>query len=270
VIEELLKIYEEGRVNPGTPECMFAETLIFSEGWMLRAATKSWLDGRGEAAFAFLPFPPGVVAYSEGQLYTPFRKRARADALGEAHTHVDGIVGQFSIDGSKSGVTIDPDCRYLAVFEAKMYGGLSRGVTNAPGYDQVARTAACMIHGMLEAVMEPGCPLAGICESLAVPGESKQGQAPAAYLVVLYPEDNERIVPGQYTQDDLHARIAARVERYVAAREYGTPQARFFSEWEAVLPRIEVAFVTWEQVVAGIDDPDLRAFYELCRRFNGG
>jgi hypothetical protein len=80
MIEELLRIYEEGRVNPGSPACMSAGTLIFNEGWMLRAATHSlrsvqvpaWLEGRGEAAFAFLPFPPGVVAYSEGQLYTQY------------------------------------------------------------------------------------------------------------------------------------------------------------------------------------------------------
>jgi len=87
----------------------------------------------------------------EAQLYTPFRKRARADPLGEANTHVDGIVGRFTIAGSKSGITLDPGCRYLAVFEAKMpTGGLSRGVTNVRDYDQVSRTAACMIHGMLE------------------------------------------------------------------------------------------------------------------------
>jgi hypothetical protein len=128
MIQELLTIYEEGRTNPGTPECMFAETLIFNEGWMLRAATHSlrsvqvpaWLEERGHSAFGFLPFPPGAMVYSEAQLYTPFRKRARADPLGEANTHVDGIVGQFTITGSKTGITLDAGCRYLAVFEAKM------------------------------------------------------------------------------------------------------------------------------------------------------
>jgi hypothetical protein len=94
--EGLLAIYEQARINPDTPECIFAETLIFSEGWMLRAATHSlrsvqvpaWLEERGHSAFGFLPFPPGVVAYSEAQLYTPFRKRARADPLGEARPSV--------------------------------------------------------------------------------------------------------------------------------------------------------------------------------------
>jgi len=129
-----------------------------------------------------------------------------------------------------------------------MYSGLAQGVTHALGYDQVARTAACMIHGMLEAEAAKDC---------------------AAHLVALYPEDSRLIDPARYTYDHLHVRIAVRVEGYLAAREYGTPEARFFSEWEAVLPRIEVAFVTWEQVVAAVGDPALGRFYGLCRRFNG-
>ena len=208
----------------------------------------SWLEGRGYSGFGFLPFPPGVVAYSEAQLYTPFRKRARADPLGEANTHVDGIVGQFTIAGSKSGITLEPGCRYLAVFEAKMYSGLSRGVANVRDYDQVSRTAACMIHGMLEADAASDC---------------------AAHLVVLYPADNERIVPEQYTEGYLHAQIAGRVEGYRTVEGYGAPETRFFRAWEDALPRIEVAFVTWEDAVEGIGDAELGAFYGLCRRFNG-
>ena len=157
MIRELLTIYEEGRINPGSPECMFAETLIFNEGWMLRAAMRAWLEGRGRSGLGFLPFPPGVVAYSEAQLFTPFPRRPKGDRLGEGNTHVDGIVGQFTIAGSKSGITLDAECRYLAVFEAKMYSGLSRGVANVRDYDQVSRTAACMIHGMLEAGAAEDC-----------------------------------------------------------------------------------------------------------------
>ena len=53
---------------------------------------------------------------------------------------MDGIVGQFTIAGSKSGITLDAGCRYLAVFEARMYSGLSRGAANVGEYDQVSRT----------------------------------------------------------------------------------------------------------------------------------
>ncbi len=77
---------------------------------------------------------------------TPLFASARADPLGEGNTQLDGIVGQFAITGSKGGATLDPGCRCLAVFEAKMpAGGLVRGVTNVPGCDQVSRRAACMM-----------------------------------------------------------------------------------------------------------------------------
>jgi len=92
--------------------------------------------------------------------------------------------------------------------------------------------------------------------------------APTAPLVVLYPEDNKKIVPGKYTDSYLHAQIAARGEGYLAVEGYGAAAARFFRAWEEVLPRIAVAFVTWEEVVDAIGDAALGAFYGLCRRFN--
>jgi hypothetical protein len=64
--------------------------------------------------------------------------------------------------------------------------------------------------------------------------------------------------------------IAARAEGYLAVEGYSAPEARFFCAWEEVLPRIELSFVTWEQVVEGIGDGDLATFYSLCRRFGGG
>jgi len=39
-------------------------------------------------------------------------------------------------------------------------GGLSRGVANVRAYDQLSRTAACMIHGMLEEAVLPRIELA--------------------------------------------------------------------------------------------------------------
>jgi hypothetical protein len=47
-------------------------------------------------------------------------------------------------------------------------------------------------------------------------------------------------------------------------------EARFFRTWEDALPRIELSFVTWEEVVEAIADGDLATFYSLCRRFGGG
>jgi hypothetical protein len=155
-------------------------------------------------------------------------------------------VGDFQIV-DKSGATLLPDWRYLAVFEAKVYSPLSNGTKNAPGYDQVSRTAACMVHAILA---------------------SENANDRTAYLVVLYPADNHKIHPGQHTATDVERQIANRVRDYQAFGKHGKPTARFFDEWRIVLPRIQIQFWTWEDVLAEIDSNELNRFYDLCLQFN--
>jgi hypothetical protein len=250
MLAELLTIYDESRVNPGPPECLFAETLIFSEGWLLRAVLRQWKDHPSAAQFDFLPFPTSARLYSEGQLYTPFKRRRQSDNHAENNTHVDGIVGDFGLaGGSRSGIVVSPDCTYLAVFEAKMDSPLSTGVKNAPQYSQVARTAACMIHAMIEAE----------CTEDFVP-----------YLVVLYPAHNKDIKLAHYTRAHIEAQIAERIQGYLGPAGPTGADARFFREWRQGLNRLCIRFLTWEKVVAEIDNVDLDRFYGLCKRFNRG
>ena len=246
MLHELLEIYHKSRVNPGKPECIFAETLMFNEGWLLRGVLREWQRWTQPAPFPFLPFPKGIVVYSEAQLYTPFKARFQGDKRAEGHTHADGIVGDFQIVG-KSGVVLNPDFRYLTVFEAKMSSALSKGTKHAPDYDQVSRTVASMIHAILE---------------------SGSAGDRVAHLVVLYPADNNKIHPGRYTKDHAKERIAARVRGYLSAKGHDQPDARFFAEWRHVLPRIHIQFLTWEDVIAEIENGYLDRFYTLCKHFN--
>lgn len=247
MLPELLKIYNESRINPGEPKCLFAETLIFNEGWMLRAVLKEWLSASQRSRFGFLPFPPGAKVYSEAQLYTPFKARYRGDQQAESHTHVDGIVGDFELSDSKSGIRLSPDFRYLAVFEAKIYSPLSKGTKNAPHFDQVSRTAACMSHAILEA--------------------GPKGDY-AVHLVVLYAAGNKKVHPGQYTSAYVEEQIAERIQGYLPSDERSEPSARFFGEWKSVLSRIQIQFLTWEDVLAEITNDELNQFYRLCKKFN--
>ena len=57
MLQELLQIYDQSQVNAGKPECSFAETLIFNEGWLLRAVLKEWQDQPSSSGLDFLPFP---------------------------------------------------------------------------------------------------------------------------------------------------------------------------------------------------------------------
>jgi len=36
MLKELFELYKAGLVNKEAPECLFPETLIFNEGWLLR------------------------------------------------------------------------------------------------------------------------------------------------------------------------------------------------------------------------------------------
>ena len=242
VIEELLCIYEESRLNRGQPESLFNPTLIFNEGWLLRAVLRQWKLVPGKSCLPFLPFPTDATIYSEGQLYSPFAPRQRGDNLAEAHTHVDGIVGDFSIGATKSGIDAHADCRYLAAFEAKLYSRIANGIRYASAYDQVSRTVACVINAFVRA----GC------------------RGPyTVHFVVLHPADNAGINPARYGKTYLEQQIATRVQ------DFGLPPtAAFVRGWRAVLDTIQLSFVTWEEALAEIGNDQLEQFYQLCQRFN--
>ena len=247
MLKELLGVYEAGLINPGKPECLFPETDIFNEGWLLRLVLSEWLTGSGGSGFEFLPFPEGVRAYSEGQLYTPFKARFRADKLAESNTRVDGIVGDFSIEDTKSGIVLAPDLRFIAVFEAKLYARIAPGVTNAPWYDQVSRTAACLINSTLDA---------------------KPAGSYDAYPVVLYVEDKGRINPDLYTPDHVEKQIARRVQGFLKTGEPGSAVEQFARGWRDAFNNLRIHFHTWEEVLTDIGNEKLDDFYEKCKAFN--
>jgi len=245
----LLRIYEESQLNAGPPACLFAETLIFNEGWLLRSVLRRWKAVSERATAPYARFPPDATIYSEGMLPTPFKPRWRGDPKGETHTHVDGLAGHFGLmPGTKAGIALSHDCRYIALFEAKLYSPLSRGTRNAPRYNQVSRTTACLIHGLLQADVTQGF---------------------EAQVIVLYPEDNGRITPEAFDKDHIRKQIAERLAGYAAAGPPTAEIARFEERWQETLDAISIRSETWEAVLADLGDDGLSRFYGLCKRFNG-
>jgi hypothetical protein len=252
MLNALFDLYQASRIaGTDPPQCRYPENRIFGEDWLLRVVLEEWQTfPPRRSRFPFLPFPRQTRVYSEAQLPTPFARRPGGGFPGEGRTHTDGMVGDFELVG-QTGAWLCPDWQYLAVFEAKMSSPLSKGSRNAPGYDQVSRTAACMIYAMLEA------------------GPVERD----AHLVVLYPRDSKAIAPRQYSLQKIEQRIAERLAGYRSPGR-ADPIPRFRAEWRAVLPRIRVHFVTWEEaldeIAADVDSPSeaLREFYRLCRQFN--
>ena len=246
MLADLLRLYKSGLVNKGAPACLFPETCIFNESWLLRAALMMWKANGSRSKLGFLPFPDDAKFYSEGQLYTPFKARFRGDRQAESHTHIDGIVGHFSIAGTKSGIALEHDFKYIAAFEAKMYSPLANGTANAPTYDQVSRTAACLINSVLRV---------------------RQADGYAAHLVILYPEDNRRIDASQH-KAHIEEQIATRMQAYLEGGDPSESIKQFVGGWRDALQKLRIWFLRWEEVLAEIGDDDLSQFYTMCKKFS--
>lgn len=247
MITELLRIYQDSLINPGRPECTFAPTVIFNEGWLLRAVLREWKTCVHPGPLGFLPFPEDAQLYSEGQLYTPFGARYRGDKQAESHTHADGIVGHFSILDTKSGIVLNHNFSYFAVFEAKLSSPLSAHTTNATEYDQVTRTVACMINVILQ---------------------SGRSEGYAAHFVVLSPRTNHFVSPVNDSKAVVADQLAHRMAMYDSIAENKQGASLFAQQWRRVLDRLQLSFVTWEDVLDVIANNELNRFYALCLRFN--
>ena len=74
----------------------------------------------------------------------------------EARTHAYGIVAHFYVGASaKVDARILADAIQLIVIESKIYSPLSAGTRNAPGFDQAARSIACMTELLTRANRSP-------------------------------------------------------------------------------------------------------------------
>ncbi len=252
MIQKLLQLYEQSKLNKGRPECVFSETEIFNEGWLLRGVLNSLRDIKDNSSFDFLPFPVDSKLYSEGQLYTPFQKRYRSDKISvETNTPIDGIVGHFELDDTKSGIKINENFQYLSIFEAKMYSKLYERSKYATDYSQVTRIASCMIYQILKI---------------------KEIENKNIFLIIIYPEDNNNINPSRYTNQFIKNQITNRIDNYKKGFTTKEPQnnwREFELNWANIIDLINIEFITWERILEEIKtNTSICKFYELCKKFN--
>jgi hypothetical protein len=121
----------------------FPPTEVFKEGWMLRLVLDALqtVDVPGHP-FRFLD---KSTWYSEARLNSPFLPTTKQDPMGETSTHADGVIGNFKFrEDTRTGLKLTDGARQFIVVEAKMLSNLSSRISNAPEYDQAARTVACM------------------------------------------------------------------------------------------------------------------------------
>ena len=129
--------------SAGEPRRVFPATTLYNEGWLLRLVL-DWFSLQPPSAYP-LSFYPGATWFSEGLLPTRFSSEASDRRLAEGSTHADGVVGHVSIGlHGKADVSLVGDARQLLIAEAKLASPLTARVTNAPHFDQAARSVSCI------------------------------------------------------------------------------------------------------------------------------
>lgn len=229
-------------------------TVLYNEGWMLRLVLNAGSHG-------LLPgyMKKDTFWFSEVQLRTPFG-RARGPKS-ESNTHADGVVGNFELGAdTRSGLELSNEADQFIVFEAKMYSPLSSGTKHAPGYDQVARTVACMAYTLQR-------------------GERKPANVAEIGFYVLAPDQQIRsgIFDVAMTDRSIRERIEDRIQQFSGtAREYletwrdewAWPLLKRFSD------KTSLKCISWESLIQEISGEDagegalLRGFYEKCKEHN--
>jgi hypothetical protein len=213
-----------------TDAAMLPPTILYNEGWMLRLILSSGAEGVSCLPFSFLP---GSRWFSEALLYSPFLSRFKGDLLAETHTHADGVIGHFRFAATtKTGLELVPDSKQFIVIEAKMFSSLSRGIRNAPFYDQAARTVACMA-----ACVEKSGKSVGDLESIGF------------YVVAPESQIRQGVFAEQMTRDSVVEKVRRRIDQYQEDREnHARLQSWFRNTLDPLIKHIELRCWPWETV----------------------
>jgi hypothetical protein len=224
---------------------------LYCEGWLLRIIL-DWYSSQKVSGDP-LAFPERGRWFSEARLPSTFRPRKRGDLLGEARSRADGVIGHLVIGGStKAGLRLAPDATCFIVIEAKMSSGLSPRVTHMAGFDQAARSIACIAE-VLRRAERPAASLARLAFYVVAP-RTQVSKGKFAKLL-----DRTRV----------NETVQARVQNYQGEQD------QWYAEWfRPTLERIEVDAIAWEDVIGsiaqqdGLSGAELRAFYDLCLTYN--
>ena len=236
-------------IDHGKPN--FPPTTLYNEGWLLRLVV-DWFSTSGITDHP-LSFPIDGHWFSEARLPSAFLPRFKGDPLAESHTNADGVIGHFMIGSTgKTDLALTQDATHFVVLEAKLYSGLSKGVTNAKYYDQAARNVACIAEVLKRADRDPG-------------SFSQLG------FYVLAPNDQikARTFNRLLDKQSINDKVARRVSSYDGERN------EWFKDWFIpTLEVIDIQSISWEAVLDVIREKDSETgqsvidFYSLCLRFN--
>ncbi len=236
----------------GTSDRVLAPTALFNEGWMLRSIL-DWFSRQPEASHP-LGFASGASWFSEGLLPSFFRPQRRADATAETWTRADGVIGHIKVGNSgRTDVALRADASQFVVLEAKLFSKLSKGVKNAPYFDQAARYVACIAEVLRKAER----PLTQVSNL-------------AFYIIAPDEQVSRGVFSKEVSKESIRTNVSRRIEDYPT--KDGTD---WLEKWFLpTLPHIRIGCQTWENILSHITSAAptsgtrLSAFYQRCLEFN--
>jgi hypothetical protein len=250
-LERIVRILE----SCSSEEPKLSPTILYNEGWLLRLVL-DWFSTHAVVDHP-LGFDEGARWFSEALLPSAFLATVKSDPLAEGWTHADGAIGHFDIgDAGKGDLALRHDAEQLVIVEAKMFAGLSPGVTNADYFDQAARTVACM------------------AEVLRRAGRPASEMSRLVFCVLAPEREVEKRSFDQYMDKGS---ISTSVERRVTEwlEEHEDDKRQWHSHWfQPLLDRVQPRVLNWEEVAATIGEHDAQAgeaigvFYDRCLEYN--
>ena len=223
------------------------KTAFYNEGWLLRLALEEFYKWPLKE---LNPKDFGTGWLSEGLLQPPFKK--------EGSTHVDGIMGDFvKRPKTKGGLMLAEGATQLVVFEAKLFSWFSKSIANAPGYNQVARTVACITN------------LFCIRNTHNIQNEIQLFENRLG-LILLLPEqvkkERDISITSLVCKDNIKKIILERISTSDNLRNQ--PQDVFKDIMNAVVNHLKIEVISWETITEELTW--LRPYYDKCLIYNKG
>jgi len=234
-----------------TKSPVFPPTTIYNERWLLRLVL-DWFSTNPIEGHPLNVTEKGRW-FSEVSLPTTFTGSGKAARLAETSTHADAVVGHFDVGNKgKDDLSLRPDAKHLVVLEAKIFSGLSPGVTNAKYYDQAARTVACIAE-VLRCANRPPSDLSRLC----------------FYVVAPQVQIARSVFEKAMSRSSINRKVRKRVN------EFGVKKDKWYTDWfQPTLQQIEVGTLSWEELIRTIGEHDassaasIQWFYLQCIGFS--
>jgi len=242
---------------------------LYNEGWMLRLVL-DWFSKNRKYSDFDISFNKNARWFSEGRLTTIFNKSDKG--LGEGYTSVDGVYGNFTVGTQdevahnnvsvdkgkhKSIIRLDSCCQQFVVIEAKMFSDFSKGVSNCPQYNQVARTLACMSYVL--------------CKSKK---DFQSVKKTAFYAFLPEKEINKKTI-NLFKQKEIKKTVYDRLQKYKDHKSYSAKEKWYNDTFSPFVDNIPIKIIKWEKILEHIKTEDnssykvLNDFYDKCRLYSG-